>query len=174
MDQQPPAVAPSIARRAADAAAQAARLRQAARTLRQLAGTIKYHPATGQRPVPTAALTGALEALTLVLNEIQRDAVERSRDEAAVAALDDAAAARVRFGHMAVDQGAQFTAAAVEVLWGMLTSSDDATLDAPYGHGAPKRPHPGALSTVVAERAEHLATALETVTILKANLSSDR
>jgi len=67
-------------------------------------------------------------------------------------------------------QQVQVTAAALEMLRGILATPDGAALDAPYGSSAPRRHHPGALCTIVAERAEGLATALETVAVLKANV----
>jgi hypothetical protein len=75
---------------------------------------------------------------------------------------------------MDVDQGAQLTAAAITVLRDVLavTDTDGATIDAPYGRGAPRRQHPGALCTIVAERAETLARALESLAIISANLTA--
>ncbi len=175
MSQPNPMDSQNSAHRAAAAAAQAARLRGAARTLRRLAGAIKYQPAAGTSPRPTAALADALTALEHVLNEIQQSAGARAEEEAALAALaslSDPIARQIRLGHAAVEQGAQITAAAVDVLRGVFGASDAATLDAPYGHGAPGRHHPGALCTIVAERAESLAGALEAVTIAKANRSA--
>jgi hypothetical protein len=150
---------------------QAGRLREAARTLRHLSGRIKYHPTTGVKPLPTPGLTGALEAIEQVLNELQRSAGERADEETALSDLGDAAARQIRFGGEAVERGAQVAAAAIEVLRGVLSASEGATLDAPYGHGAPRRHHPGALCTIVAERAESLASALEASAIAKVNLA---
>ncbi len=164
----------TTAQRAVAAAAQAGRLREAARTLRRLSGTIKYHPTTDVKPLPTAELTGALEAIEQVLNEIQRSAGERADEETAFSAFGDAAARQIRLGGEAMERGAQVAGAAIEVLRGVLSASNGATLDAPYGHGAPRRHHPGALCTIVAERAESLAAALETSAIAKVNLAGVR
>ena len=167
----------SIVERAAAEAARAARLRRAAVTLRGQAATLKYHPATGQKPRAGAVLTAALDTMTQILNDLQRGAAQRADDAASAAAATAAVAERgeasaraVRQAHADVDQGAQVTAAAIEVLRRVLAESDGATSDAPYGHRAPRRQHPGALCTIVAERAEGLARSLESLAILTANL----
>jgi hypothetical protein len=160
----------TIVERAAGEAARAASLRRAAATLRGQAGTLKFHPATGQKPRASIRLTAALDALTQVLNELQRSAAQRADDAAAAAATVSAGA--VRQAYAEVDQGAQFTAAAIEVLRRVLADGDGATIDAPYGQGAPRRQHPGALCTIVAERAEGLARSLESLAILTANLAT--
>ncbi len=161
-----------ILQRAAAAAAQAARLRYAAVGLRRLAGKVRYHPTTGQKPQLTPPLTAALNAMTDVLNDLQRGAADRADEEAMFATQGDAAARQVRQGHVAIDQGTQATAAAIGVLRGIFVDSGGATIDAPYGASAPRRHHPGALCTIVAERAEGLASALESLAIIKANLAA--
>ncbi len=163
-----------VLQRAVAASAQAERLRHAAVALRRLAGALKYHPMTGQTPRPTPELTGALDAMGQVLNELQRGAAERADEEVLFTSRGEAAARQVRQAHLGVDQGAQVTAAAIEVLRRVLTDRDGSTLDAPYGHGAPSRHHPGALCTIVAERAEGLGRALESLAITKANLAAWR
>jgi len=169
----------SIVERAAAEAARAARLRRAAVTLRGQAATLKYHPATGQKPRAGAELTAALDTMTQILNDLQRAAAQRADDAASAAAATaaaalaeraEASARAVRQAHADVDQGAQVTAAAIEVMRRVLADSNGATIDAPYGHHAPRRQHPGALCTIVAERAEGLARSLESLAILTANL----
>lgn len=171
MSQEPPTVFPESVLRAAIAADQAVRLRQAAAVLRRLAGTMKYHPTTGQRQEPSAALTAVLDTFSHVLNEIQRSAAERAEDGSHFEARGEAVAGQIRAGHESLEQQAQVMAAAIEVLRTVLATQDGTALDAPYGHSAPRRHHPGALCTIVAERGESLALALETVAILKANIS---
>lgn len=167
---QSPASSSPVAVRATAAAAQAVRLREAARILRRLSGAVKYRPANSERPALTPELDHALAAIEQVLDEIQRGADERADDEATLAPHGDAAARQIRGGHEAIGRDAQVTAAAIGVLRGLLTGEEEASLDAPYGHGAPKRHHPGALCTIVAARAESLAAALESVAIAKLNL----
>jgi hypothetical protein len=125
----------------------------------------------GERPAPPAELLPALEELQLVVSEIQQGAEGRAQEEEAVAATGDTRAEPLRAGHAAVDQGGQVVLAALNVLCGLLTSHDGASLDAPYGLGSPVRVHPGAMCTIVAERAEHLARELETAAIIKANVA---
>jgi len=153
-------------------AARAACLRRAAAMLRGQAGTLKYHPGTGQKPRAGAELTAALDTMAQVLNDLQRGAAQRADDEVAIAARSEGAVRAVRRAHRDVDQGAQLTAAAITVLRGVLAEVDGATIDAPYGRSAPRRHHPGALCTIVAERAETLSRALESLAILAANLTA--
>jgi len=78
----------------------------------------------------------------------------------------------IRARHAAIEQTAQAAAVAVDVLRGLFlspASSTGAVLDAPYGHGAPLRHHPGALCAIIAEHVEGLAGALEAAAIIKAN-----
>lgn len=159
-----------IIERAAADAARAARLRRAAVVLRGQAGTLKYHPVTGEKPRAGAALVAALEAMAHVLNDLQRDAAQRAGDEAAAAARNPDAAPSIRRAFAGLDEHVRLLGAAADVLRGALADGDEATLDAPYGHGAPRRQHPGALCTIVAERAERLAQALEWAAVMVANL----
>lgn len=138
--------------------------------IRRHARGLRYHPVTGQRPQPSPGLSSALEEIEQTVIAIQRAAGERAADEHALAAAAGSAIEAVRAGHAAVDQGAQLTLAALTVLREWLQHLERASLDAPYGRGAPTRHHPGALATMVAERAEDLALALEVVTITTANL----
>jgi hypothetical protein len=158
-------------RRAAAASDAARRLRDAARTLRRLGGRLRYHPATGQRPQPGAEFLEALSSVDDLVKLVQRGAEERGLYEAALATAGNPGAELVHAGHAAVDLSVQAVVGAVQVLRAAVSASNDASLDAPYGSGAPRRHHPGALSTIVAERVESLALALESVTILKANLA---
>ncbi|MDR7418220.1 MAG: hypothetical protein QN178_04845 [Armatimonadota bacterium] len=155
--------------RAAAAMALAGRLRQAAVVIRRHARGLTYHPMTGARPEPAPALLAALGDVEAAVKNTQLGADERAREE--VAADGHAQVASLRAGHAAVEQAAQVVLAALEVLRDVLGARDAASVDAPYGHSAPVRHHPGALCTVVAERVEELARALETVTIEKANLA---
>jgi hypothetical protein len=163
--------------RAAEAADQARRLRAAAAAIRRLSRGLRYHPSIGQRPQPSPDLLSALEEIAQVVEDVRRGADGRAGEERAlVEAAGDAVEAAgdaveaVRAGHAAVEKGAEVTLAALSALRGLFQRLDEASLDAPYGRGAPTRHHPGALCTMVAERAESLALALETVTIRKANL----
>jgi hypothetical protein len=148
----------------------ARQLREAARVIRHWGGELRYHPVTGARPKVPAAFVGALAAVESVARALQQGADERSVDEAAIAAFSDSETAAVRTGHASVNERTQAVVAALEVLRSTLRDSGEASVDAPYGSGAPRRHHPGALSTIVAARIEDLILALEAVTVLKANI----
>lgn len=127
-------------------AARAARLRGIATAIRHAAGRLTYHPLTGRHPDPSPDLLDALTDVEQAANDIRQGAG----------------------GHRLVE-GAQVVLAALNVLRGVLAASNGASLDAPYGHGAPRRHHPGALCTIVAERAEDLAGSLEAEAVATAN-----
>ena len=152
----------------------ARQLREASRVIRHWGGELRYHPLTGARPKVPVAFLGALDAVESVTRAIQQGAGERSAAEASIAAVGSSEAAAVRAGHVSIDERTQTVVAAIDVLRATLRDSGEATVDAPYGSGAPKRHHPGALSTIVAARIEDLVLALESVTVLKANIGRER
>ena len=164
----------AVAARAVAAAAHARRLREAGRGLRRLSGAVKYNPLTGERPVLSPELDHELAVIEEIVNEIQQGAGDRGDDESALATHGDAVAQQIRDGHEAVARETQAAAAAVAVLRSILSTPENARLDAPYGLGAPKRHHPGALCTIVAARAENLAAALESTAIATLNLIGTR
>ncbi len=96
-----------------------------------------------------------------MLRAIQKGAHERALGEETARAL-----------HAGIEQAAQSTQAAVAAQREMLLSPDRGTTDAPYGHGAPLHLHPGAICSIIAERAEALAAAIEAAAIAKANATS--
>lgn len=142
--------------------------------IRHQAGQLTYHPMTGRRPHVTPELIGALASVEQVVKGINRAADERARDEVAAVSLGQAGVEQMRLGHAAVDEGVAAVVAAVDILRSELASPDGAVLDAPYGRGAPVRYHPGALCTMIAERVERLARALEVAAIVKANFGRGR
>jgi hypothetical protein len=142
--------------RVAAAATQAARLHKAAVLVRRHCGSLTYHPMTGARPKPSPVLLGALSEIEEVVRDLQRSAAERAVTEEAVG------------------QATQAVVAALGILRRVLDAGDGASVDAPYGHGAPVRHHPGALCTIVAERVEGLTRALRMVTIARANVERTR
>ena len=147
----------------------AGRLRHAAVLIRRHASRLTYHPVTGERPRPGPELLGALAEVDHVVRDVQRGAAGRAQEEVAVSGVPDAQAAQLRLAHGAVEQGAQAVLAGLDVLRRVLGTADGASVDAPYGSGAPRRQHPGALSTLVAERVEGLAEALDVAAIVGAN-----
>lgn len=138
---------------------------------------MKHDPATGQVKGDVSDLPSLLDDADQLLREVQKGAAERASDESAMGdreggAMGGAGAESIRTRHAAIEQTAQAAAAAVAVLRDLLlspASSVGAALDAPYGHGAPLRQHPGAICAIVADRAEGLAGALEAAAIIKAN-----
>jgi hypothetical protein len=171
MDVRPPAIPSEIAQRAVAAVRWARLLREAAGTLRHHAANVKFHPLTGQRPQPAPPLLEALQRLEQAVREIQQASGELLVTDADLGACGDGARRELQAAREAGARGAQITAAAAQVLREVLLHPDGATLDAPYGHGAPRRHHPGALCTLVAQRAEELAAALETGAVLAVNLA---
>ena len=79
--------------------------------------------------------------------------------------LDD-----IQRGHAATREAATLLRATLDVFDHAVLHPETARLDAPYGAGAPQRPHPGAQCAWVAERAEGLARELSTVTLRKENV----
>src|SRR3990172_7363005 len=71
-----------IVERAVVEAARAARLRRAAVMLRGQAGTLKYHPATGQKPRAGAELPTPLDTMAQVLTARQRGSNGRGDHQA--------------------------------------------------------------------------------------------
>ncbi|MDR7520386.1 MAG: hypothetical protein QN131_07040 [Armatimonadota bacterium] len=166
---QPIVTYPRAEARAAEAVEQARHLRDAAEVIRRLAAGLTYHPVTGRRPQASPELLDALAAVERVVRAIQEGAEARAIGQISVS--DAFGAEQVRRGHAAVEGGVETVVSALGVLRQVLEARDDATLDAPYGRGAPSRHHPGALCTIVAERVEDLARALEVAAVVWANLA---
>lgn len=158
--------------RAASSATLAGRLRAAATVIRRHAGSLTYHPAARQTPTASSDLEAAFAEVERLVREIREGATERTADEGAPGAAN--AAEPLRRAHADLDRTAEAVVSTLAVLRGMLGAPDEASLDAPYGRGAPRRHHPGALCTILAERLEYLAHVLQTSTILKANLYRPR
>jgi hypothetical protein len=156
--------------RAAAAVALATRLRRAAATIRREAGALSYHPQTGRRPEVPQALAAALDEVERTVRDVQRGAQERAADEAALLAAGAARPDHVRRANAGIDTAAQVVVVAAEVLRTVLPGESDATVDAPYGAGAPRRHHPGAMATILAERVEELARTVEMAAVVRANL----
>lgn len=162
---------------AAAAAARAVRLRRAAVRIRLHAGRLTYHPATQRRSPPAPELLEALAEVERVVSEIQQGTKGRGQEELAASSAPGAHTEALYRSHADVDEGTQVVLAALGVLRGVLGTggpADGATMDAPYGRSAPIRHHPGALCTIVAERVESLARALETAAVIQANMARGR
>ncbi|HEV8340702.1 MAG TPA: hypothetical protein VGR25_13770 [bacterium] len=130
---------------------EATRLAQAAGLLRREAGGLRYHPSTGLARHPGPDLDAAVAAL--------RESVAKLPDW--IDSLGgDADPLRRQADQLRV---------ALDVLAQALARPERAPLDAPYGLGTPRRPHPGAQATWAAERAESLARALARLAVVAEN-----
>jgi hypothetical protein len=147
------------------------RLRATVTVFRRYAGELKYHPQAGvegrigQDLLDAAArlreLLTALNALTARWDE--ETSWLRTRD--AQMPIEE-----IQQDHAAAREAARLTGAALQTFDQAILHPETAALDAPYGHSAPRRVHPGAQCTWVAERAEGLAIALSSVTLRKETL----
>lgn len=130
---------------------EATRLAQAASLLRREAGGLRYHPSTGLARRPGPAFDAAVAALRESLASLP-DWID--------ALGEDAETLRSRMEQLRV---------ALDVLGQIMARPERAALDAPYGLGTPRRPHPGAQATWAAERAESLARALARLAVVGQN-----
>jgi len=149
----------------------AQRLREASVVFRRYAGELKYHPQTGVQGRIGRDLLDAAAVVRDTLSEV--DAMTRRWDEeiAWLRSLDPRLPMEdIHQGHAAARDAVRLTRAALDVFAQAALHPETASLDAPYGHGAPRRVHPGAQCTWVAERAEELAVRLSSVALLKENL----
>jgi hypothetical protein len=145
--------------------------RKAAPVFRRYAGELKYHPQTGLRGHIGRDLLDAAALLRNKLNVLNDVAAQWVDEEAWLRSLDaNLRLDDVHSGHSAAREAARRTKAALEIFERTALHPEPATLDAPYGHGAPRRVHPGAQCTWVAERAEDLAREVSTVSLRKENL----
>lgn len=135
---------------------EAARLEHAARLIRREAGGLRYHPVTGLARRPDAEFEAALAIL--------RDSLKKV-DGWTRALGPEAEHVRPLAHQLQV---------ALDVLAQALARPERGTLDAPYGMGTPRRPHPGAQATWAAERAEGLARALARLAVAGENPADDR
>ena len=149
----------------------AQRLRDASVTFRRYAGELKYHPQTGIQGHAGEDLPAAAAAIRDVLDEVEAIARQWNeeiiwlRSQNARMPMED-----VHQGHTRVREAIRLVRTALDVFSRAALHPEPASLDAPYGHGAPRRVHPGAQCTWVAERAEELAVELSRVTFRKENL----
>lgn len=149
----------------------AQRLREAATVFRRYAGELKYHPQTGVEGRIGQDLLDAAATIRETLTAIAAMAVRWDEEVAWLQSLDaHMLVDDLQRGHAAVRDGIRLVSAALEIFEQAVLHPETASLDAPYGHGAPRRVHPGAQCTWVAERAEELAVTLSAVTLRKANM----
>ncbi|MDR7475462.1 MAG: hypothetical protein QN175_10705 [Armatimonadota bacterium] len=147
----------------------AVRLEAAAAVVRRHAGGLRYHPHTGITTPPGIEMRQALAYMRESLTRLPVWVEAFAREDSA--GTPSVLPAEVVEGPPRLVALADALRSALEALEGVLTQPERATLDAPYGLGAPRRPHPGALASWVAERAEALARELAMQAILRANLT---
>jgi len=146
-------------------------LQSVAAVFRRHAGTLKYHPQFGVQGTVGADLVAAASAArghaTAVATLAARwdEEITWLRTVDPLWPLDD-----VQREHAAAREAVGLLRAALEIFDRAVLHPETAHLDAPYGAGAPRRVHPGAQCTWVADRAEGLALALSGVTLRKENL----
>jgi hypothetical protein len=153
---------------------EALRLETAAAALRRSAGSLRFHPQTGQSTPPGSEMREALRQLRDSLRTVQDRVGRLAAESAAYEESREPMAAEMRAGERRLALLRDQVGAALDLLERMLAQPERAPLDAPYGLGAPRRLHPGAQATTVAERAEALARELATQSALRANLAPGR
>jgi hypothetical protein len=119
----------------------------------------------------------AVAEVEQVVTEVQREAEQRARALSAASEAPDLRTDRLQRHHAETDRMIQLVLTALAALRGALRDDGGlsrATIDAPYGRSAASTAHPGALSTIVAERVEGLARSLELGAIATANLARTR
>lgn len=130
---------------------EATRIEDAARIIRREGGGLRYHPVTGLARRPGPEFDAAVRALRESINKMP----------AWIGAMGDEGEE--------VRRQAEQLRVALDVLSQALARPERAPLDAPYGLGTPRRPHPGAQATWAAERAENLARTLARLAVLGEN-----
>ena len=149
----------------------AQQLRAATAVFRRYAGELKYHPQTGVEGHIGQDLLDAAASVRGILNAISTltarwdEEIGWLRAHNGQVPLED-----LQRGHAAAREAARLTRAALEIFEQAVLHPETAALDAPYGHSAPRRVHPGAQCTWVAERAEGFAIELSSVTLRKETL----
>lgn len=138
---------------------------------RRYAGELKYHPQTGLVGRIGKDLLDAATALRDALGAVNGVTARWDEEVAWLRAVDPGAPVDdVQRGHAAAREAARGAKAALDIFERAALNPERAALDAPYGHSAPRRVHPGAQCTWVAERVEDLARELSSVTFRKENL----
>ncbi len=154
----------------AEALRLASRLREAGTVFRRYAGELRYHPQTGiegsigpDLEQAAATMRDAFSAVSTLASRWDEE-ITWLRRLNPMLPVDD-----IQRGHASAREAIRLLRAALEI-FERVARPEGATLDAPYGAGAPRRVHPGAQCTWVAERADGLAREISTVTLRKENL----
>jgi hypothetical protein len=155
----------------AEALTSAQHLRAAIAVFRRYAGELKYHPQSGVEGHIGQDLLDAAARLRELLNALSGLTTRWDEETSWLRTCDaQMPIEEIQQGHAAAREAARLTRAAMQIFEQAVLHPETAALDAPYGHSAPRRVHPGAQCTWVAERAEGLATELSSVTLRKETL----
>lgn len=155
----------------AEALRLAQRLRDALVVFRQYAGELKYHPQTGLQGHIGGDLISTTAAIREMISAVGTIAGRWDEEITWLRSLDAAMPVdAIQRGHATAREAVRLLKATLDVFDRAVLEPESASLDAPYGNGAPRRVHPGAQCTWVAERAEGLARELSNVSLLKENL----
>ncbi len=138
---------------------------------RRYAGELRYHPQTGVEGHVGDDLLQAAGALREALGSINALATRWDEEITWMRSIDrQMPVDDIQRGQAASREAARLLAAALGIFDRAVLHPERAALDAPYGSSAPRRVHPGAQCTWVAERADGLAQELSNVTLRKVNL----
>jgi len=155
----------------AEALRLAQRLRQTSTVFRRYAGELKYHPQTGVQGRIGQDLLDAAAVVREILDRVDAITARWDEEMAWLQSLDARMLVDdIQHSQAAARDAGRLARAALDIFAQAVLHPERASLDAPYGHGAPRRVHPGAQCTWVAERAEELAVELSAVTLRKENL----
>ena len=146
-------------------------LSAAALIFRRHAGELKYHPQLTPARAPDGELSRGVEAMREALGAVTSVAAKWDEEITWMRSVDPKTPVDdIQRGHAAAREAARLLKAALDIFERAALHPETAGLDAPYGSSAPKRVHPGAQCTWVAERAEALAREVAIVTLRKENL----
>jgi len=142
-----------------------------AAVFRRYAGEFEYHPQTGIQGHVGSDLLDAAAKLREGLAAVSALAGRWDQELIWLRSVDPTAPAEaLQRDHAAVRAAIGQLRTSLEAFQRVVVDGERASLDAPYGAGAPRSVHPGALCTWVAERAESLARGLANVSLRKENL----
>lgn len=145
-------------------------LRAAAAVLRRWAGQLRYYPQTGTQSLVDPSLKAAADDLRKAIETVSTLAARWDEEITWLRSFDRTVPVDdIQRGHTQAREALRLVRAALDVFTGVIANPERLPLDAPYGAGAPKRVHPGAQCTWVAERADTLAREISTVTLRKHN-----
>src|SRR4030067_2040771 len=141
-------------------------LQATATVFRRYAGELRYHPQFGVAHRIDEHLLESAPAMRETLSAITSVAAKWDEEITWMRSVDRGRPVEdIQRAHAAAREAARLLKAALDIFDRVVLHAETAPLDAPYGAGAPKRIHPGAQCTWVAERADGLAGGLANVTL---------